>query len=115
MPQTLTQAPSKPLPFHGGGSYGKCYACDCTKVVGFRDRRPEGKELELACSRHADPWVKIYKACTYCDGPVRKGSVDVDGLFAHKRCHEADQEERLVEGEILPRCRPVLRRRARRG
>jgi hypothetical protein len=112
MPQLQIQP--KPLPFHGGGSYGKCYACDCTEVVGFRDRRPEGKELELACSRHADPWIKIYEACIYCDGPTRAGSVNIDGSFAHKQCHNADAEDRLVEGQILPRRRQLLPRRRRR-
>ena len=33
----------------------RCYACDSTKIVGIRDRRPEGGKVELGCSRHADP------------------------------------------------------------
>lgn len=76
--------PSK-QPFFGGE---KCYACDCTNVVGYRDRRPEGGINEIACKRHADPWIKVFEACIYCNGPVRNGSLDIDGEFAHKKCHE---------------------------
>ncbi|MFA5053242.1 MAG: hypothetical protein WC565_04250 [Parcubacteria group bacterium] len=79
--------PTKPkppaLPFHGG----KCYACE-RPAVGLRDRRPEGGELEPACRRHADPSIRTYAACIYCDGPVRKGSVSIDGEWAHAKCHE---------------------------
>jgi hypothetical protein len=73
-----------PFPFHGGQ---KCYACDCTRVVGYRDRRPEGGEREVACARHADPTIPVYEACIYCDGKIRRGSVSIDGDFAHKKCH----------------------------
>lgn len=31
----------------------RCYACDAP-AVGFRDRRPEGGQLERACVRHAE-------------------------------------------------------------
>jgi hypothetical protein len=72
------------LPFHGG----TCYACG-DKAVGFRDRRPEGGVLEPACKRHADPKIKVYEACIYCDGRVRKGSLTIDKDFAHKECHLA--------------------------
>lgn len=81
---------AKPLPFSGGE---KCYACDCTKVIGFRDRRPEGHGLEVACERHADPTIEVFEACMYCQGPIRKGSLIIDGEFAHQKCHvevEAD-------------------------
>ena len=72
------------LPFHGPRP---CYACD-KKSVGLRDRRPEGGMLESACERHADPTIQTYDACIYCDGPVRKGSLEFDGDFAHKSCHK---------------------------
>lgn len=72
------------MPFHGGG----CYACDA-RAVGFRDLRPEGGALEPACKRHADPRIKTFDACMYCDGAVRKGALVVDGDFAHKQCHAA--------------------------
>ena len=69
-------------PFHGGG----CYAC-ASKATGLRDRRPEGGSLEPACKRHADPTIRTYDACIYCNGLVRKGSLTIDGDFAHKSCH----------------------------
>ena len=69
-------------PFHGGA----CYACDA-RAVGLRDRRPEGGALETACARHADPTIAVYCACIYCDGVVRAGSLDIDGSFAHAKCH----------------------------
>lgn len=25
--------------------------------------------------------------CIYCEGPVRKGSLSIDGEYAHHRCH----------------------------
>lgn len=81
----MSTQPREKLPFHGGQ---ECYACDCQTVVGLRDRRPEGGSLETGCERHADPTIATYAACIYCDAPVRKGSVSVDGNFAHKRCHE---------------------------
>lgn len=31
-----------------------CCACDA-RAVGFRDRRAEGGNVELACERHAEP------------------------------------------------------------
>lgn len=70
-------------PFHGG----RCYACDCS-AVGFRDRRPEGKDLEPACERHAEPSVTVYRACIYCNGVVRAGSLMIDGDYAHAKCHK---------------------------
>lgn len=70
------------VPFHGG----HCYACS-SRAVGFRDMRPEGRDIEPACSRHADPAIRVYHACQYCDGSIRKGSLDLDGLFAHAKCH----------------------------
>jgi hypothetical protein len=39
----------------------RCYACEGA-VVGKRDRRPEGGELEHACARHADPRVPFKAA-----------------------------------------------------
>jgi hypothetical protein len=74
---------SSPIPFHGGN----CYACD-QRATGFRDLRPEGGSLEPACKRHADPTIETYQACMYCDGAVRRGSLVIDGDFAHKQCHE---------------------------
>ena len=68
--------------FHGGD----CYACD-HKAVGLRDRRPEGFDLEPACQRHADPTIHVSRCCMYCDRPVRHGSLEVDGNFAHVSCH----------------------------
>jgi hypothetical protein len=69
-------------PFYGG----KCYACDKT-ASGLRDRRPEGKMLEMGCARHADPKIRTYKACMYCAGIVRRGGWDVDGNVVHQACH----------------------------
>jgi len=71
------------LPFYGG----TCYA-DEARAVGYRDRRPEGGELEPACRRHFDPSIKTYDACIYCDGPVRAGSLEIDRKFAHAKCHK---------------------------
>lgn len=99
---TTTTTPKAPLPFHGGE---QCYACDCTKVVGFRDRRPEGKDLEVACQRHTDPTVRVYEACVYCDGPTRKGSLDLGGLFAHARCYEAVSNDTFFGKDGGPRRR----------
>jgi hypothetical protein len=79
-------APGTPLrPFYGGQ---KCYACDA-RPVGLADRRfsAEG-DLEPACARHRDPAIKVYDACMYCDRAVRSGSLDVDGNFAHRKCHK---------------------------
>jgi hypothetical protein len=76
---------AKPIPFCGGE---KCYACDA-KPVGFRDRRPEGGDREVACERHADPTITVFEACMYCNGPVRKGSLIIDKQFAHKACEAA--------------------------
>lgn len=75
----------KKIPFHGGD----CYACD-SEAVGLRDRRPEGGTLEYACNRHADPTIKVYEACMYCDGPVRKGSLSIDRNFVHHACHNKE-------------------------
>ena len=44
--------------------------------------------MERACARHADPTIKVYAACMYCNGAVRKNSLDVDGDFAHAKCHK---------------------------
>jgi hypothetical protein len=83
-PTTSPRTTFAKLPFHGGQ---KCYAC-AAKPIGFRDRRPEGGDMEVACKRHADPRIATYDACQYCNGPVQKGSLDIDGLFAHQKCHE---------------------------
>jgi hypothetical protein len=76
------------LPFHGGD----CYACE-QRATGLRDRRPEGGLLERACGKHKDPTIKTYDACMYCDGPIRRGSLDVDRDFAHKSCHGQENEK----------------------
>jgi hypothetical protein len=76
------------VPFYGPSAYERCYACDAC-VAGYRDRRPEGGRLELACARHADPAIVTFNACSYCDGPVRKGSIVIDGVFAHAACERA--------------------------
>ena len=46
--------------------------------------------MEAACARHADPTIKAYPACIYCDGRTRNGSLSVDGDHAHKSCHAAN-------------------------
>lgn len=69
-------------PCHGGA----CYACG-KPATGLRDRRPEGKSLEVACPRHADPTIPCFAACIYCSRPVRRGSLSIDGEHAHARCH----------------------------
>lgn len=84
---------TKPLPFWGGE---RCYACDA-EPVGFRDRRPEGKDLDIACKRHADPTIKVVVVCMYCHGPLRNGTVRIDGQFGHMKCLEAD-----VNGTLDP-------------
>lgn len=71
----------KKIPFHGG----TCYACGA-RATGLRDRRPEGGDLEPACNRHKDPRIQTYDACIFCDGPVRTGSLVIDGDFAHAKC-----------------------------
>lgn len=71
-------------PFHGGD---KCYACDA-KPIGLADRTHSPEHgFMLACRRHRDPTIKTYDACIFCNGPVRKGSVVIDGEFAHKSCY----------------------------
>ena len=79
-----TKATETKQPFYGG----KCYACDA-KAVGLCDRRKHYVEDALvpACERHADPTVKCYEACFYCNGQARKGSLDIEGNFAHAKCH----------------------------
>jgi len=75
------------VPFFGGG----CYACDA-KAVGFARRYILAAYAleEPACKRHADPAIAIYDACMFCSGPVRKGSVEIDGNFAHAKCMRAE-------------------------
>jgi hypothetical protein len=63
----------------------KCYACDSTRAVGVRDRRPEGGVVEAACQRHYDPTIKAHASCLYCSGP--RPSTLVGNDFAHKKCH----------------------------
>ena len=63
----------------------RCYACDSKDAIGVRDRRPEGGMVEAACARHADPTIKAVAACMYCSGP--RPTLDIDGDFAHKKCH----------------------------
>lgn len=65
---------------------GRCYACDA-KVVGVRDRRPEGGEVEMACARHADPTIAVRAVCMYCGMSVRRGSITIDTEHAHRACH----------------------------
>lgn len=100
-------------PFHGGE---RCYACDA-KPLGLRDRRPEGGDLEVGCDRHADPTILVYPACIYCNGTIRKGSVRIDGQFAHKSCHqmvERDTFDRTMNERCEARA-ALLRARAKRS
>jgi hypothetical protein len=77
---------SKALPFPDG----TCYACR-KPAVGYRDRKPEGGKLEVACKRHADPTVKVAAPlCIYCNAPVRLGSVSIDDDYAHAKCHRRE-------------------------
>lgn len=71
------------IPFYGPV---KCYACD-SKSVGFADRSHDGEGMVCGCKRHADPTIRTFAACVYCSNPVRSGSVEVDGNFAHAKCH----------------------------
>lgn len=75
--------PSTALPYHTR----HCYACDSKNARGVRDHRPEGGVVEAACARHADPTIRAFAACMYCSGP--RPTVDIDGSFAHKKCHAA--------------------------
>jgi hypothetical protein len=70
--------------------FGPCYACDArgALVVGVRDRRPEGGQLEPACARHADPTIRAQAVCIYCEGFVRAGSLGIDGEYAHQAGHK---------------------------
>jgi hypothetical protein len=80
------QAEPKPerVPFYGGE---KCYACDA-KPVGLADRRHDAEGAYMpACERHRNLTIRTYDACIYCNGQVRKGSLSIDGEFAHKSCH----------------------------
>lgn len=68
---------------------GKCYACD-KAAVGVT---VHNGTVKRGCKRHADPKLKATTKpipgnglCLYCSVPVRKGSVDVDGDDAHKKC-----------------------------
>lgn len=96
----MTTAQAEPLPFWGGE---KCYACDCTKVIGFRDRRPEGHDLEVACERHADPTIEVFEACKYCQRPVRQGHRVIDGEFVHQTCHAQVEAGTFFAGPPAPR------------
>lgn len=80
-----TETKTGRLAHHGGD----CYACQ-KAAVGYRDRRPEGGELESGCESHADPTIKVYPACIFCDGVVRAGSVNIDREHAHASCHRED-------------------------
>lgn len=72
------------VPFFGGRC---CYACDAAPV-GLVERYYAGRRYyEVACARHADPSIRIFQACIYCTTPVRRGSLCVDGNFAHAACH----------------------------
>ena len=75
-----TSPKTKALPFRTR----RCYACDAP-ACGVRDRRPESGVVEPACARHADPTLRAYAACCYCDGP--RPTLDIDGDFAHRSCH----------------------------
>jgi hypothetical protein len=81
----MTATKTKALPFTTS-DYECCYACD-GRAVGLRDRRPEGGRMEKACARHAEPSIRVFQACMYCMGPVRKGSIEIDGAWAHASCH----------------------------
>lgn len=71
--------------------HGRCYACDA-RATGFRDRRPEGGELEFSCPRHTDPTLRPVAVCIFCDEPVRKGSLTIDADHAHAACHRREVE-----------------------
>ena len=74
----------KAVPFHGGR---KCYACD-ERPVGLVERYYSGRRYyEVACERHADPTIRVFEACIYCSTRVRRGSLSIDGDFAHAACH----------------------------
>jgi hypothetical protein len=76
-------------PFHGHNRQ-TCYCCDAVPV-GFADRTHDAERgFVLACARHADSTIATYDACIYCNGPVRKGGLDIDGDFAHVKCHKAE-------------------------
>lgn len=62
----------------------KCYACDSMSVGATNH---EGKTV-YACKRHADASIKVVDCCIYCGDPVRKGSLSIDGAFAHQKCHD---------------------------
>jgi hypothetical protein len=76
------------VPFFGG----RCYACDAKAVGLTRHYVLAAFVDELACKRHADPSIKVYDACMFCNGPVRKGSVEIDGNFAHAKCMRAESK-----------------------
>lgn len=83
---------AKPLPFWGGE---KCYACEATPV-GIRDRRPEGGDIEVACERHADPTIEVFKACRLCNGRLGNDYLMIDGQFIHTEC-ERDADDDLFD------------------
>ena len=64
---------------------GRCYACDSHKLVGVA--RHNGT-IEPACKRHTDPTIKAYFGCMFCNGPVRAGSLAIEGDYAHHKCHD---------------------------
>ena len=63
----------------------RCYACDA-QATGTAEH---GRRVVPACTRHRDPdrGEHLLKNCIYCDQPVRAGSLDIDGFYAHKKCH----------------------------
>lgn len=66
--------------------YTPCYACD-KGSVGVAERWTDGKmTLVYACQRHSNPAYKVTDCCMYCGDPVQKGSLWVDGGWAHKKC-----------------------------
>ena len=71
------------VPFTGGR---KCYACDAAPV-GYAQ---QGNDPELlpACARHVYHSIKVFEACAYCHGPIRSGSLTIDGQFVHARCEK---------------------------
>lgn len=71
----------------------KCYACD-SEATGLRDRRPEGgrlegRRLEAACPRHADPTVPSLSAYLAAEGLPQRRAEELlrspDSLTAHQR------------------------------
>lgn len=71
----------------------ECALCDKMATGGAYIERVVGVAstacvIEYACSEHADPSLKVVQCCIYCGDPVRKGSLAIDGEYAHNACHK---------------------------